>query len=117
MGYDETKEEFVKRSTGRSSKVDFQEFWELDERISKEEVELLRENQNLEEMMKEKRNAKVEEREIEKKTTAKISGSRISETEAEILSARNQESNRKRRELLPMETFMTWQWRESLSCV
>ena len=66
-----TKEEFVKRSTGRLSKA-------------------FGEEQNLEEMMKERRNAKAEEG--KEKVTAQsdvtrraASGSRTFETEAEIL--------------------------------
>ena len=74
------------------SKAFLQEIRELDERISKEEMELLEKKQNLEEMMKEKRNAKVEEgrEELTAKsdvTQMAVNGSRISDSEAELLSA------------------------------
>ena len=61
LGCNGTKEEFVKRSTGRSLKAEFSRNQGAGRKKLKRRKEAFGEKQNLEEVMKERRNAKVEE--------------------------------------------------------
>ena len=84
FGYDRTKEEFVKRSTGRPSKADLSRNQGAGRKNLRRRNGTVGEKQNLEEMLKERVNAKITA--LGDVTRIAVSGSRTSELETEVLS-------------------------------